>query len=240
MEPGPQPVVSRKIGIVTGLASEANVASAMMAEAAVEGRVVCAGAVTEKAAGLARELIAEGCEALLSFGVAGALAPDLDGGDLIVVHGLRGPEGGDYPTDAAWRTKLTEKLDEIALNYREGAILGSARPLRGAAAKASAFAQSGCLAVDMESAAVAAVAAEAQRPFLAVRAIADRARDSLPAFVETAVKPDGQPAVGRVLAALARRPWDIAATLGLARRTELALARLRMLESAKEVLFGRF
>jgi hypothetical protein len=39
---------------------------------------------------------------------------------------------------------------------------------------------------------------------------------------------------------LLRRPAEIPATLRLARQSELALARLRMLEDVKEVLFGRF
>src|SRR3546814_12171681 len=76
----------------------------------------------------------------------------------------------------------------------------------------------------MESGAVATVAAEAGLPFLAVRAVADRADDALPALVEHAVKPDGMPAVGRTLAAMLKNPTQIPATLRLARRSTLALA----------------
>src|SRR3546814_19569155 len=71
----------------------------------------------------------------------------------------------------------------------------------------------------MESGAVATVAAEAGLPFLAVRAVADRADDALPALVEHAVKPDGMPAVGRTLAAMLKNPTPIPATLRLARRS---------------------
>ena len=84
------------------------------------------------------------------------------------------------------------------------------------------------------------MAAEAGLPFLAVRAIADTAQDSLPALVENAVRPDGMPAVGRAVAGLIRRPWELPAVLRLARQSELALARLRMLESVKSALFGGF
>ena len=228
MDPAARGTNAHRVGVVTGLASEAAVISAILADTALEAEVVCAGASSQRAAELSRQLVAEGSEALLSFGVAGGLAPDLDCGDLIVAHGVQGTDGDDLATDSAWRSALTGLLDEMAVSYRE------------AADRAAAFADSGCLAVDMESAALAGVAAKAGLPFLAVRAIADRAGDALPALVDTAIKPDGRPAVGRVLAALVRRPSDIPATLRLGRQTELALARLRMLEAAKAPLLGRF
>ena len=228
MDPAARGTNAHRVGVVTGLASEAAVISAILADTALEAEVVCAGASSQRAAELSRQLVAEGSEALLSFGVAGGLAPDLDCGDLIVAHGVQGTDGDDLATDSAWRSALTGLLDEMAVSYRD------------AADRAAAFADSGCLAVDMESAALAGVAAKAGLPFLAVRAIADRAGDALPALVDTAIKPDGRPAVGRVLAALVRRPSDIPATLRLGRQTELALARLRMLEAAKAPLLGRF
>src|SRR3546814_15928826 len=92
----------------------------------------------------------------------------------------------------------------------------------------------------MESGAVATVAAEAGLPFLAVRAVADRADDALPALVEHAVKPDGMPAVGRTLAAMLKNPTQIPATHRLARRSNLVLASLRRLEPMKDALFGGF
>jgi hopanoid-associated phosphorylase len=225
---------------MTGLASEAAVVSAMLKNGAFEAEVVCAGSNSARAARLAGQLASGGVEAVLSFGIAGALAPDLDCGDLIVAGGVRGPEGEGFPTDSDWRNAVTAALEAAALSYQEGAILGSRKTLRAAAEKTAAFAETGCLAADLESAAVAAAASAAGIPFMAVRAIADRAGDALPAFVDDAVKPDGRPALGRVLAALLNHPSDIAATLRLGRQAELALARLRMLAAAKEPLFGRF
>src|SRR3546814_11210107 len=92
----------------------------------------------------------------------------------------------------------------------------------------------------MESGAVATVAAEAGLPFLAVRAVADRADDALPALVEHAVKPDGMPAVGRTLAAMLKNPTQIPATLTLARRRHLATASLGRLDPMNDARFGGF
>lgn len=226
--------------MVTGLASEAAVVTAMLGQNDAAIRVVCAGASTQRAAVLSRELVDAGVHGLLSFGIAGALAPEIDCGELIVTDRIQGPDGESFDCDLHWREILVGKLGGAAIFFRVGGLLASARTLRKASEKSAAYRDSGCLAVDMESGAVAAVANENGLPFLAVRAVADRAGDSLPALVETAVKPNGRPAIGRALAALARRPGDIPATLRLARQSELALARLRMLEAVKGALFGGF
>jgi hopanoid-associated phosphorylase len=240
VEPDAAPQFSSRIGVVTGLASEAVVATAMLGDTSPSVEIVCAGASASRADRLARQLVANGAEALLSFGIAGALAPDLDCGDLVIADGVRSTNGNDYACHAAWRAALSVELARSALPHRQGAVLASARALMLANDKQKAYRDSGCLAVDMESGAVAAVAADAGLPFLAVRAIADRAQDSLPTLVENAVRPDGMPAIGRALAGMIRRPGEIPAVLRLARQSELALARLRMLEAAKAALFGGF
>lgn len=232
--------VAPRLGVVTGLASEAVVAAALAGRDVLPARVVCAGASSARAAALARELIEEGVEALLSFGIAGALAPDLDCGELLVAEAVRGADGRDYPCDREWRRTLAARLSEAGFAHREGALLGTSRILREAADKQAAQRDSGCLAADMESGAVAAVAAETGLPFLAVRAVADRAQDRLPALVEHAVKPNGMPAVGRTVAALIRHPAQLPATLRLARQSAEALRCLRRLEAVRDALFGGF
>lgn len=240
MDPGPGSTDSLAIGVVTGLASEAAVVTAMLNESDTAIRVVCAGASTQRAAVLTRQLTDSGVAALLSFGIAGALDPQIDCGELIVTDRVKGHDGEDFDCDRRWRETLTRKLGEAAIHLRVGSLLASTRTLRQASEKSAAYRDSGCLATDMESGAVAAIANERGLPFLAVRAVADRAGDTLPALVETAVKPNGRAAVARAVGALLRHPGDIPATLRLARQNELALARLRMLETVKGALFGGF
>jgi len=209
--------------------------------------IVCAGASAERAAALSRDLVAEGCEALMSFGIAGAVSPDLDSGDLVIPdHILVDDVDADGHLrdlcngDPRWLEGLRAALAGAQLPHRGGMLIGSRALWRDAGDKEAIHEITGALAIDMESGAVATAAQNAGLPFLAVRAIADRAQDSLPALVETAVKPDGRPAIARTLGALLRRPSEVPATLRLARRTELALARLRMLEEVKDPLFGGF
>ncbi len=216
------------------------VAAAMLDDNDPPVRVVCAGASAARAAVLTRQMVDQGIEALLSFGIAGATDAQLDSGDLLVAREVTDDELVLYPCEARWQEALCAALSAAQLPFHRGRLLGSRRLWRTPGDKDAIAARTESLAVDMESGAVAAIAAEEGLPFLAVRAIADRAQDSLPALVERAVKPNGRPAIGRAIAALARRPSEIPATLRLARQSELALARLRMLETVKGALFGGF
>jgi adenosylhomocysteine nucleosidase len=247
VDPAPQAATSHKIGVVTGLASEAAVLAGILDGEALPVQVVCAGASNARAATLSRDLVAQGCNALMSFGIAGAVSPDLDSGALVIPDDVlvddvdaEGNIRDICPCDRRWLEGLHAALAEAQLAYCGGMLIGSQRLWRDAKDKDAIFEITEAVAIDMESGAVAAVADDAGLPFLAVRAVADRARDTLPSLVESAVQPDGRPAVGRAIAHLVRHPSEIPATLRLARQTELALARLRMLESVKEALFGRF
>jgi len=232
--------VRPRLGVVTGLASEAVVATALLGEDDFPARVLCAGASAGRAAVLARQLVDAGVNGLLSFGIAGAVDPRLQSGELIVAKEVISDDAERYACDPDWQEALRSALAEAQQSCRRGTILGSNRLRREPGDKQALFAGTGCLAVDMESGAVAAIAAEAGLPFLAVRAVADRARDALPALVEDAVLPDGRAAVGRTLTALIRHPSQLPATLRLARQSSQALARLRRLEAVKDALFGGF
>jgi adenosylhomocysteine nucleosidase len=78
----------------------------------------------------------------------------------------------------------------------------------------------------MESYAVAAVAAEAGVPFVAVRAIADPAEQPLPRAVTGIIGPDGMPRLDRLVLRLCLRPWECPSLFRLRRDTDAALASL--------------
>ena len=98
--------------------------------------------------------------AAMYFGLAGALDPALASGDLVVARQVRNDGGDLYPCDTGWQEALHAALAETRMPCRRGAILGSVRLWRQPADKRSQFAATGCLAVDMESGAVAAIASE--------------------------------------------------------------------------------
>ncbi len=159
--------------------------------------------------------------AVLSFGIAGGLAPDVATGELLVASALW--EGGEIrPVDAAWAARL-----QACCGARSGVIAASGTLLANAADKAALHRAAGALAVDMESGAAWRFAQARGLPFAALRAVADGPADVLPEAAAVGLNPDGSPAPLRVLAALLRRPGDLPALLRLARASAAAHAALR-------------
>jgi adenosylhomocysteine nucleosidase len=173
----------------------------------------------------ARKLIDAGAAALISWGMAGGLDPDLPAGAICLPREVVAPDGVRFATAPSWREALMASIAS-ARPVTSGALLTSTHPIAGAAAKAAARRESGAVAVDMESSAVAEVAIASHVPFLAVRVIVDTALDSIPDSV-TAAGASGQVRIGRLLAGIARSPWDIIGLVRLSRRYGAAIRSLR-------------
>lgn len=227
----------RFLGVVTGLAAEARLIPEQTEHRAGRLVVCCAGANSRRAEEAAETLVAQGATALLSFGIAGALDPGRSAGDLIVANDIVLPNGERLPCDPAWQGDLRRSLQGGAFSTISGTVLGSVVPLLTLADKARAYALSGAQAVDMESHAVAQVAARAGLPFLAIRAIADTAHDALPGFVTDAVTEDGKPDTLKAALALMSRPWQLPSALRLAQRSNKALSVLRAVSREAGPLF---
>lgn len=212
-----------RLGVVTGLATEAGIVA--RAEPLSEAPAI-SGADSARAAESAGRLIAQGAEALLSFGIAGALSPALRPGALILPSAVVLPDGGRIETDPRWRQKLAACLEGQGLTAAGGPLLGSAEAVTTPKAKAALFARHGALAVDMESHAVAAAAQAAGRPFLVLRSVADPAERALPGWAMAATGADGRVKPGVAIAALSRRPWQVPASIRLGVETRSALKAL--------------
>lgn len=151
---------------------------------------------------------------LVSWGTAGGLAPALKPGTLVVCTQIvDAATGRRFDT----RPELVERLMEILAPLRavRGAGLGVAQAVTTREAKSALHAAHGCVVADMESAAIALCAREAGIPFLALRAVIDPARSNLPASALAGMANPEQP-TRATLAALARRPWELAALCRLA------------------------
>ena len=188
----------------------------------------------DNAARAARELVAAGVGALLSWGVAGALDPALGpGAVLLPAEVLCYPAANGalslqrFATCDSWRERVAAALQPHA-PVSAGALLSSALPVAAAALKATLFHDTGALAVDMESAAVAQVAAEHALPFITLRVILDSASVSLPESVMRTLAPAnaGRSALWRAWA-LMTAPADWGALLRLAGAYRVARRALR-------------
>jgi adenosylhomocysteine nucleosidase len=172
----------------------------------------------DNAARAAHALVAAGAGALLSWGVAGALDPDLASGTAVLpTEVLR--QGRRFATSRLWRERLRSAL-QGHVRVVAGALLTSDVAVAAVALKASLFRDTQAVAVDMESAAVAEVAADHGLPFVALRVILDTARDSLPESVLRDFAPAARPPLWSLLCAPADwgRLLRLAAQYRLARR----------------------
>lgn len=244
------------LGVVTGLKSEAKLLTGL------GFACVSTGGQPREARRKIDRLIAEGVTGLISFGIAGALSPELKTGDLVVADMVANDIGEAWQTHQPWLDALPLAIErqgngrkaaaiphhaaarrteghsgtpplwssdgDLADNaqpsvrassvtsavrpgpaqsgpvagVRIGAVLGLDRLLSSPAEKAEALARRGALAIDMESHHVARAAGERNLPFIAVRAISDRADEVLPAIMATFVDAEGQTRMSAVLAAL--------------------------------------
>lgn len=203
------------LGILTGLAQEAEIARR------ISPLVACSASDPARAERLARELAGQGAMALLSFGIAGGLAPDLSTGSLVIGTAVT-TGAATYPCDPDLSAKLASALP----NAVTGAVWGGDVIVDTAAAKARLHRDSGAVIVDLESAAVARAAAEAGLPFGVLRAVADPAAHGLPPAALVGLDSEGRPAIGPVLRALARSPGQLPALIRLGRQSSAAMKAL--------------
>jgi adenosylhomocysteine nucleosidase len=191
--------------------------------------LVISGMGPQRATRAAQALVAAGAESLLSFGLAGALEPDLRAGDVLLPRDVRDETGQVHTTYGPWRERLAARARARADHQVRvgGVLLSVVQPLTGPMSKSQAWSQTGANGVDMESFAIASVAVERGVTFAVLRVVIDTAVDTVPASLTQATDAYGEASYARLAAGLLRSPADWAALLRLARRYRIAMHSLR-------------
>jgi adenosylhomocysteine nucleosidase len=184
-------------------------------------------------AGAAR-LLESGAQALVSFGFAAGLAPRLHAGALVAPRLVVAEDGAAFRSDERLRAALCGYASGETVT--DGPVAETIRPLWDAQAKRALRARSDAIAADMESASLARAAAARGVPFAVLRAVVDPAERAIPACAQSALDASGNVRTGALLVALARRPWELAALIRLARDYAAACDTLR---AAAAALCGR-
>lgn len=212
-------------GVVAALTAEARTLGASVVRrdgltVTSGGHLVAVSGMGGAAAAIAAGLLAEaGATTLVSWGLAGGLDPTLCAGTICLPDVVVGASGRALATDHHWRELVGAAI--LARRVVHGTLLTSERSIDDVAGKAAAFRGTGAAAVDMESLAIAEVAAARGLPFIAVRVIVDTATMSLPGAVLAATAA-GQVRVLKLLLGVAQSPGDIAPLIRLALRYRAA------------------
>ncbi len=212
----------QRVGVVVGLAAEARIARRL-------GWRVRIGGGTAAGAGVAAQrLIDDGCDSLVSFGLAGGLDPRLRPGAPIVPSAVL-VNGTAYPTDRGMSQLLGGTMNWVMLGA--DAIVASIEAKRQLRHCTSAA------AVDTESGAVAIAASARCMPFAVLRAVCDPADRALPAVALAALDGSGSIDIRRVGASVIAEPGQLPALLVLA--SDAAAARRCLTRRVRQITGAR-
>ena len=214
-------------GVVVALKAEADTCRRIP-----DALIQTAGPGPERAEAAARALLAQGARSLVAWGTAGALTDSLLPGDIVVADTAFEGRGHASPvTENPFAQALAARL--APLGVRRGSTCTVSEPVSASGEKLRLHATTQALCVDMESAAVARVAAAAGVPFAAVRSIVDPLGFDLPPAALAGMDQHGNTAMLPVVRELLRSPTQLKALLTLGAYFRLALRELR---SAAELL----
>ena len=199
---------------VTGMQREARL---------LRGRceVIVAGSDTSTLAAKIEAAIDRDARAILSFGICGALAPELAVGSVVV--GTEVVAGAErWRADETWSNALT-----TACGAASGMVAGSDFVLLTQDSKAALHEQAGAIAADMESHIVARVASERGLPFAVLRSVSDDAQHALPPAAAFGLNKEGRVDYSAVMLSLLDEPSQFGALIRTARDTNTAIKALR-------------
>ena len=182
------------------------------------------GAARARMAGM--RLLDAGATSLISWGTAGALAPGLDSGTLVIPDRVVDSVGRVFITDAAWRDRMLRHADDRLLQTSPGILAQAGEVIRTPGEKRHLHQRLGAVAVDMESVSIAQLAREAEVPFVVVRAVTDTACMSIPGSVTHATDAAGRIHLLRLLSGVLHNPAEVIALVRLAKGFRAATAAL--------------
>ena len=202
--------MSRQVSIiaVTSLALEASIARGPRIS------VLCS--QTFELGAALRVAIARGVSGIISFGIAGGLAPNL-------VAGVRN-NTDVIATDHLWSQRLLERLPDAVHAQVVGVKILRPSPLE----KFRLYNETGAAAVDMESDIAATIAGESHIPFAACRVIIDAAHRTLPPAATVGLRSNGTPDVLATFLSVWQNPSQLPDLLRTAFDAHIAQRALRL------------
>ncbi len=180
---------------------------------------------------------------LISFGIAGAVEPELEIGDVVLAQAVckmdRGVPGPLSPL-ASWPDAAREAVAQALAKRGAQLYVGTAVTTGGSQVTASQLGELTHPILEMETAGIAQVAAEAGIPLLSLRAISDGPCAPIPFDLGEMMDEDANLRVGRLLGAIVHNPRIISQSRRMMQNNRLAVdnAAIALVASLSQVTFG--
>ena len=152
--------------------------------------------VGEEAKYAAENLIKEGADLLVGWGVGGSMTRQLNTGDLLISSSFKDQRGGFFEFQTDFAELLNATLSK--LQPKRVAILTVEKMVLNQRDKAKLIEKYLTPAVDMESVIIAQTAKKAFIPYICVRTICDEFEAKLPGFLDQSLKNNGEPNIPAV------------------------------------------
>lgn len=228
----------QKLGIIVALTGEKKTLTTAVKNLRPSDQanisIQLAGMGPENAKSAAHQLVASGCDALLSWGCAGALEPDLAPGDCIIPKRIVfNHYSVEIDVDKLWHQRVCDRLSPMTRIISKP-LMESRDLISESTEKIQLGKRTKTCGLDMESGAIAKVATELSMPFLIVRCIADPASMSLPNSVVIATDANGRLNVAKLLFHALLHPSNITGLIQLGinfRSAQISLSRCAQLLS---------
>ncbi len=170
--------------------------------------VACSGMGPTNARRAALKLIDIGVTRLISWGCSAALADELKAGDLIIPVEFIEENHYDRNLHFLWQRHAAYVLGDF-FPLHVGRLIESSKIISSCHSKLLIKKDCDGDLLDMESTAIAKFAHEKKIPFLAVRAIVDTSRMSLPKAIEFSADMEGKIELRKLLFYITKHPFEI-------------------------------
>ena len=177
-----------KVGIIAALPDEAkclyqdslNIADPVEIQNDI---YLCLSGIGENSAKTAmKSLLKYNIQGVISWGVAGAIDPKLNVGDILISETVLYNDN-KYTSSLSWLNKINQELQNNYSFINSGVIATIQEICSSIEKKASLFENTGASAVDMESGAIAELAQSENIDYLILRVISDNANTVIPDVV---------------------------------------------------------
>lgn len=215
-----------KIGFIAAMQSEAESLRTALATSAEHPPplILVGGPGRSNAARAANEAVRDGCNLLVSWGLAGGLVESLRPGNMIAGEYAFSETGTPLHAEHASVNLFAERMRQVP--HTNGNIITTTRAVRTPNEKAALSKRYDVIAADLESSAIAYVARSAKVGFYVLRSIIDPAEATVPLSALVGLDDSGRTHILPVLKELKRRPHEIRDMLKMARLYKTALGGL--------------